>query len=386
MSSIKQILKRVKYELTDYSTYRFYHCQFKRYLEMHGYGAGMEEGEDEYVKTWSRLTRRVDRNSYRLFTHYMGKNKYILPEDIGDSVIEHYLNPQEYRPFYMDKNMFGRYLRPVEALPRELLRRIGKSPVFLGGDYLPSPIGIRSSAGEIAGAFSGTDRLILKPAENSNSGANIHLFLRRYDEEGKEAFVDGNGRALDGAFLKRYNYGGSFVLQEALEQHPYLAQFCDTSVNTMRLCMYRSVVDESVMMFAAALRIGHTGSIVDNLHAGGGFVKVDVETGELGHTVYDQYGGMTESLNGIDFGGDFRIPEWASVRAFAESVVCQIDHMRLISLDVMLDKEGHPRLIEFNVKEFAFWIPMFSGQQVFGDRIEEVIEYCRQRLLKDKRI
>ena len=383
---MKRILKKAKRWYDERATYRFYSTQFKRYLAMHGYSDGKAEGEDEYVKTWSRLTRRVDRYSYRLFTHYMGPNKYILPEDVGDSVIEYYLNPPEYRAFYMDKNLFGQYLKPVDALPKELLRRIGRSSVFLDGDYGISPIGPGTPAEEVAAAFAGCERLVLKPAENSNSGSNILLFRRQPQEVVSSCFVDGKARKLSGAFLKKYNYGGSFVLQEALEQHPYLAQFCPTSVNTLRLCMYRSVADEAVIMFAAAIRIGHTGSVVDNLHAGGGFVKVDVETGELGHTVYDQYGTRTTSLNDVDFADSFAIPGWEIVRAFAESIVRQVHHMRLLSLDVTLDRDGRPRLIEFNVKEFAFWIPMFSGQQVFGDRMEEVIGYCRRRLVKDKRI
>lgn len=384
---MKRILKKAKRWYDERSTYRFYSTQFKRYLAMHGYSDGKAEGEDEYIKTWSRLTHRVDPYSYRLFSHYMGPNKYILPEDVGTSVIEYYLNPPEYRAFYADKNMFGQYLRPADVLPKELLRRIGKSNVFLDGHYRISPIGPGSSAEEIAAALADSERLIVKPAENSCSGANIHLFRRTAQSDGTVRFVGGKGRELDGNFLRKYNYGNSFVLQEALVQHPYLAQFCSTSVNTLRLCMYRSVVDEAVIMFAAAIRIGHTGSVVDNLHAGGGFVKIDVETGELGHTVYDQYGGRTTTLNEIDFGKEsFAIPGWDRVRTFAESIVRQVHHMRLLSLDVTLDRKGDPHLIEFNIKEFAFWIPMFSGQQVFGDRMEEVIAYCRKRLVKDKRI
>lgn len=383
---MKGFLRSAKQWYDDRSTYRFYSSQFKKYLVMHGYSTGKAEGEDEYVRTWSRLTHRVDPYSYRLFSHYMGPNKYILPEDVGDSVIEYYLNPMEYRAFYADKNLFGQYLKPVSALPGELLRRIGKSSVFLDGEYRISPIRPDSTAEELADAFSRYDRLVLKPAERSNSGSNVLLFHRQPQEDGTVCFVDGKGQRLDGALLRRYPYGNSFVLQEALLQHPCLARFCSTSVNTLRLCMYRSVVDESVRMFAAAVRIGHTGSVVDNLHAGGGFVKIDVETGELGHTVYDQYGGRTTVLNDIDFAETFVIPEWDKVRSFAESIVRQIHHMRLISLDVSLDAEGNPRLIEFNVSEFAFWIPMFSGQQVFGDRMEEVIEYCRKRLVRDKRI
>ena len=386
MSLIRQLFKQARYKYSSYSTYRFYSSQFKRYLAINGYNVDWVEGEDEYVKTWSSLTNRVDRYSYRLFSHYMGKNRFIIPEDIGDSVIEFYLNPVEFRAFYSDKNMFARFLQPVDALPKELLRKIGRSNVLLDGEYKLSEISEETSANDLAVFFSEAERLIIKPAENSNSGASVQLFCRQSDEKGNTAFINERGEALDGSFLRRFNYGGSFVLQEALEQHPYLARFCSTSVNTLRLCMYRSVVDESVTMFAAAIRIGHTGSIVDNLHAGGGFVKVDVNTGELGHTVYDQYGGTSGSINGIDFNNCFRIPEWESVRTFAESITRQIDHMRLLSLDVMLDRDARPRLIEFNVKEFAFWIPMFSGQQVFGDRIEEVIAYCHNRLVRDKRI
>ena len=381
-----QFLARIKRWNDERATYRFYSTQFKRYLAMHGFSDGKAEGEDGYIRTWSRLTRRVDPYSYRLFSHYMGNNQYILPEDVGNSVIEYYLNPPAYRAYYADKNLFGQYLKPSEALPKELLRRIGKSPVFLDGDYHISSIRGNSSAEEMAAAFAGSPALVLKPSEGSNSGADIVLFHPQSQADGSSCFIDGKGRKLDGAFLRKYPYRNSFVLQEAIVQHPYLAQFCPTSVNTLRLCMYRSVADEAVVMFAAALRIGHTGSVVDNLHAGGGFVKVDVETGELGHIVYDQYGTRTTSLNDIDFSGSFAIPGWDRVHTFAESIVRQIHHMRLLSLDVTLDTDGRPRLIEFNVSEFAFWIPMFSGQQVFGDRIEEVISYCHGRLVRDKRI
>ena len=176
------------------------------------------------------------------------------------------------------------------------------------------------------------------------------------------------------------------MLQEAISQHPYLMQFCSSSVNTMRLCMYRSVVDESVVMFAAALRIGHQGSIVDNLHAGGGFVKIDVNSGMLGHVVYNQYGEMSKSLNGVNFDENYQIPFWNEIRQYAISIASQIRHMRLLALDVSLDDKNKPRLIEFNVDGFAYWIPMFSGQQVFGDKMEEVIDYCRMQLAQDNRI
>ena len=58
----------------------------------------------------------------------------------------------------------------------------------------------------------------------------------------------------------------------------------------MPIISYRSVIDEQIYILSAAIRIGHEGSVVDNLHAGGGFVGIDVVTGEMQHEVLDQYG------------------------------------------------------------------------------------------------
>lgn len=383
MSRIKRIVRSLYHRYQDYQTYRYYKDKFKNNLALRGIPDKKVDGEDEYVAFWESLSPRVERQSYRLFSRHLGKTKYILPEDIGNSVIEFYLNPVEYRPYYSDKNVFSQVVKTEGALPVELLRRINGG-LFVNQDFTLSNITPSSTAHEIADRFSSYESIVLKPANNTCSGRAVCLFRKKMDPKGHPYFEDQNGQVLDGGFLEGYNYGKDFILQEAISQHPYLAQFCSTSVNTLRLCMYRSVADESISMFAAAIRIGHEGSVVDNLHAGGGFVKVDPETGKLGHCVYDRYGRMTTSLNGIDFNSDYQIPFWEEIHSFADTVVRQIPHMRLIALDVTLDQNCVPRLIEFNIKEFAFWIPMFSGQRVFGDKMEEVVSYCCQRLHRGK--
>lgn len=385
--NVKRILRRFKDQYEVNYTYRFYSEQFKKYLIMHEIPNEPAVGEDDYVRLWKSLSKRVEPYSYRLFSHYMKeeKRKYIVPEDIGHSVIEYYLNPIEYRAFYKDKNLFSQYIRPRESLPKELLRRIDGGQ-FLDGDYQVGRITRDSSKYDVADEYSGIERIIIKPSANSCSGSQVKLFQRVLEDDEKSCFVDDNGCPLDGDFLSRYNYGRNFVLQEAIGQHPYISQFCSTSVNTMRLCTYRSVTDESILMFAAALRIGHEGSVVDNLHAGGGFVKIDVETGKLGHELYDRYGNVSKSINGVNMENDFQIPGWKSIYEFGISIAKQNHHMRLLALDVALDANNKPRLIEYNCVDFAFWIPMFTGQQVFGDKMEEVIEYCQKRLAQDNRI
>lgn len=73
------------------------------------------------------------------------------------------------------------------------------------------------------------------------------------------------------------NYGKDFIIQEFLEQHESINHFCPTSVNTLRLTLYRSVKDDKCVVPSAIMRIGNMGSVVDNAHAGGCFVGIDIE-------------------------------------------------------------------------------------------------------------
>lgn len=187
---------------------------------------------------------------------------------------------------------------------------------------------------------------------------------------------------LDGAFL--FAYGKDWVLQEALDQHAVLKKFCPTSVNTMRINTYRSYEDENIYIISGALRIGQKGKVVDNGHAGGGLIGINMETGELGDQVVNERGDRYTEFNGIDFANKkdkYVIPNWEHIKSFCKEVAQYNKHCRLLSLDVALTKEGLPMLIEWNVAPFSFsyWIPMYTGAIPFGDKTEEIIKYCKNR-------
>ena len=179
------------------------------------------------------------------------------------------------------------------------------------------------------------------------------------------------------AFLESYRK--DFCLQEAVEQHDFMNKLCSTAVNTIRLCLYRSVKDEKPRVTASTIRIGKNGAIIDNACAGGRFTGVNVKTGELGKFVMDKYGNKENVYNEIDFSqGAFVVPNWKEVIAFAEYVGTKILHHRLIALDIALNKEGKPVLIEFNIEWFGFWIYEYMNQEVFGEYTDEIIEYCKK--------
>lgn len=360
---IKSTIKAGIKEYWRYRCYRFYSEQFKHYLDIQHLENKKAEGEDEYLQKWKALSSRVEPYSYRFFSHYLGFTPNIVPEDIGHSIVEEILNPLPYRRVYEDKNIFPDLIGK-ENVPRTIVCRINGSKI-LDADY-------RKADKELSEYIGATESLILKPTIDSDSGRGIIKFVKK----GNVYVSTSDEKTMTKDFLE--SYCKDFCLQEAVKQHAFMNNFCPTSVNTIRLCLYRSVKDEKPRVTASIIRIGKIGAFVDNAHAGGMFVGVNVATGEMGKYAIDQYGNKQNVWNDIDFSqGTFIVPHWKDVIAFAEYVGTKIHHHRLIALDIALNEEGKPILIEYNIYGFSFWLFMLTEQEVFGKYTDEVIEYCK---------
>lgn len=348
-----------------------YAHRIRHLMQMHHIENKPVSGEQAYIAFWRQLYAHVEPYSYRMYSHYCGNTPYIVPEDIGHSFIEPKLNPIRFTSFYEDKNILP-LLLPDGAMPRTLLCRMNGG-LILNADMSVSPIFENATPSEIFTYVRAHD-VILKPSLDSSSGRRVMKF---HNVANQYVAVNDETVVLDAAFLMQY--GNDWVLQEAITQHSDLDAFCSTSVNTIRVFTYRSVVDEQVYVTSASLRIGHQGSVVDNLHAGGGFVGIDVKTGKLMCEVLDQYGNRTDSINGINFAqNEFSIPNMMDVLNFAKKVATHNHHCRLIALDITITEDGTPKLIEWNVTpySYSYWIPMMTGVTPFGDKTEEIVKYC----------
>lgn len=367
----KDTLKEVVYFLRNRKAYRFYSSQFKRYLERQHFDDKKAPGEDAYLELWSALSKHVDPYSYRFFRHFCGDTPRIVPEDIGHSIIEDVLCPSAYRGVYSDKNLFP-LIVGKENLPWTIIHRINGG-CLLDSDFHPIDKDVLSYLSSIGS-------VILKPAINSCSGQGIKKFTRR----GDGFFSVDKGVALTKEYL--LSYGDDFCLQEAIEQHSFLNQLCPSAVNTIRICLYKSVKNDESIVTSSVLRVGKAGKYVDNAHSGGYFAGVDKMTGELSKYVMDQYGNRIEEWNGINYAkNQLVIPNWDRVLSFARTIGDKILHHRLIALDIALDKDGNPILIEYNLGMFSYWLFMYTNQEVFGEYTDEVIDYCKKQYPKLKR-
>lgn len=362
ISRIKKGFKGAIVSSRRYRRYRRYSNQYKCYLKQQHFENKKAIGEDSYIKKWEVLCPRVEPYSYRFFSHYCGNNPNIIPEDIGRSFIEEVLNPVEYRPVYADKNMFPEIVGR-DNVARTIICRIN------GSNLLDAEF--NNANDDLSKYTANSTSLILKPSVNSSSGKGI----LKFEKKGKDFVSVGDKTTLSKAFLLSYHK--NFCLQETVSQHSFMNKLCSTSVNTIRLCLYRSVSNEESVVTASIIRVGKNGSFVDNAHSGGMFIGVDVTTGEIGKYVVDQYGNKQDSWNGIDYSKNvYTVPYWDDVISFAKYVGTRIHHHRLIALDIALKENGKPILIEYNLSGFSYWLYMYTNQEFFGKYTDEIIDHC----------
>jgi hypothetical protein len=354
------------YAFKNHRIYRFYENQFRRYLRLHGYPNVKVTGEDAYLLKWKQLSNRIEPYSYRLYSHYLGNNPNIAPEDLVHSQFEASLNPMRFRSYYSDKNTYNLYI-PAENLPRTIARRIHGS-CLLDENYQSLDCSLTQS-------LLPYEKVILKPTIDTNSGAGVMLFVKK---EENWCYVKDENIKLTEQFL--YDFSDDFIVQECLVQHNSLAALNPTSINTLRVAAYRSVKDEVPHVLASIVRVGKSGEFVDNAHAGGRFIGIDVHTGKLHQTSFDQFGNAQSKWNNVNYATSQHIvPSWEQVKALVEKVTSRLYHVRLVAFDITVDSNGVPKLVELNVNGFAPWPFYYTGQDVFGEYTDEIIAYCKSR-------
>lgn len=320
----------------------------------------------DFKNKWSKLGRIYESVTYLYYANYTDSLDDIVPESIGRTSIEYVLNPIKYRPYYADKNMFAA-ICGKENVPKTIVCRVNGSGL-LDGDLKP----IGKFSNEILASY---DKVILKPTIEAKGGRGIMLFERDGEDLKSGEIV------LDKNFL--LNYGRDFAVQELVTQHDVLASLNETSVNTIRVAVYRSVIDDKAHVIGSFIRVGGSGMFVDNACAGGKFAGVDIESGKIASSLRDIRGGTYSSQNGIDYTKlDLIIPGWDIIKNKCLEVAENIPHHRLIAFDMTITNEMKPILIEFNVESYNYGPFMYINQPPLGEFTNEIIEYCKEELKK----
>lgn len=138
------------------------------------------------------------------------------------------------------------------------------------------------------------------------------------------------------------------IVQDILTQDARMAAFSSSSVNTLRVVTVLTPQDK-VIVVNASFRSGVGNAFVDNWSAGGVSVGVDCSKGRLKKYAYDKKSNRyaTHPSSGVVF-ENHPVPEWDRVCSTAAAVQKAFSFYRLLGLDMAIDQNGEPVLIELN--------------------------------------
>ena len=178
-------------------------------------------------------------------------------------------------------------------------------------------------------------RVMVKPACNGR-GEGIYVYSYEDDAAAKECH-----KALAGE---------SMLAEQMPAQHPQLDRLNPNCLNTVRLTTYTDRNEAHILM--ATLRSATDASVVDNFHAGGIAMAVDLETGRVISDSVDEEGRRLSAHphTHVPLRG-FQLPNWAealSVVRRASREMYNLPRCRFLGWDIAFLQGDRIAVIECN--------------------------------------
>lgn len=168
---------------------------------------------------------------------------------------------------------------------------------------------------------------------------------------------------------------GTFVMEELIQQSPKMGVFHPSSINSIRLRVFR--FDDRVEVLPSNFRIGRGDSIVDNTGRGGISAALD-ENGVV-LTACDSSGNCYETHpdTGEKIIG-FKIPRWDEAVAMANKLCQVVPKVRYVGWDLALTEKGWV-IIEGNDKGMFEGIQM-PLQKGFRPQLDKILSEMHVKL------
>ncbi len=170
------------------------------------------------------------------------------------------------------------------------------------------------------------------------------VIVKRSDlAQGESVFLtDNSNDGIENAVKElkaMLSIGKDAVVEELIVQSSAFAQFNASSVNTIRFATFRT--DSAVVNMFAELRMGRTGSVVDNAGAGGVIANIDLQTGIINTDGVDKHGAsfVTHPDTHLQFKG-FQIPEWNQLLNLVKELSAVVPEQRYVGWDLALTDKG----------------------------------------------
>ncbi|WP_213999927.1 sugar-transfer associated ATP-grasp domain-containing protein [Arsukibacterium sp.] len=277
------------------------------------------------------------------------------------------VNPLNYRMLARNKVMAKAILKFYNIPDAEYLGYLSTTGGFKADG---SPLNTAEQLAEFLQQRPDLDKICFKPINGSGGEGFCAVEIERsntilFRELGKltsKSIAD---------FLKQsltLQQGCDYIIEKYLQQHPDLAAFNPSSLNTLRVWIGKTT-DGSPKIIAIYLRVGRSGQLIDNKAAGGFGVSIDMDSFKTvmllppdnNDHCYHNHPDSGENMI------DRQLPFKQEVVALAERVISILPNTRFVGLDIALTPE-QPVIIEFNFAPTATGTTKMnaSHQQLLG--------------------
>jgi len=350
--STKEKLKRVtQYFLRVRGARILWNKQFKlKSRQVPGFkkSAG-QELEREHIAYWKPIRKYVNPATLRICQSISGHaHPKCIPEEVYMADIEPTLNGIPSSGFLSLKSVYNRWYRG-HVFPEDYFHKIE-------GNWMDPDLNTISFDDVIYIINDLEYPVVLKLNRNSYGGRGV--FFPRNSKELKDLI---RGKT-------------DFLVQEKIVQHPFFDQFNPHGFHSVRVNLYRSVVDDQVHILHHALRMG-VGDSLDNLTSGGISTMIRKD-GVLDGFAEDIIGRKyyTHPDSGIAF--DMAIPDFEELIKLSLLVAEKVLYRRIICLDLCYDYERRWRIFEVNFNSNTIKFSQHHGVPFFDEYTDEVRQYC----------
>lgn len=158
-------------------------------------------------------------------------------------------------------------------------------------------------------------------------------------------------------------------LEELVKQHPDMNKLCKKSVNTMRIMTFNDHGKSRIIWMG--LRVGNGINSIDNFHAKGMAVNIDINTGKLVGNAIDKDLNEYEEhpFTHVKFDG-FQIPCFEEAKKMVLEASLRSDKILVVGWDVAISDKG-PVIIEGNRRPGFDIVQVLSGGRM--DIINDVL-------------
>ncbi len=186
------------------------------------------------------------------------------------------------------------------------------------------------------------EKLFLKPASGGGS-RGIYVFHK--NESG--VYTTRQNVIFNKKFLSDISRSKDYILQPGVIQDERISKMYPGSVNTFRILTEN--LEGETRAVCGILRIGRGQNDVDNVSAGGLFVKIDLNNGTLGDRAmsYEYESFFEHPDTGFVF-HNYKIPRWNDILKFTTESADKLPFFGHLGWDIALTNDG-PMAIETNL-------------------------------------